>query len=518
MRKKLTGAERRQWVDLLLERYASTVWSSLTSHDEPLTDAEDAFVQVFVVAILRMTVEEARQPSEAFILDCIADVQQGSIPHVIVDEVPDETDSAEVTPAQAGKETSSIPSGLIIRTSQMMRANIAKNEALRHHRGPVWAQVGAAATVLVGLAGIAYGVSDGVLSHFKPSQPIAAKSSNSTVTTVPRDVGNLPVTTVATYTVSSKTYLDLSHVAVANNALFIGDLVETADNWPRITAFEERFDQGKSLVPSTGRPYSIELVPPAKHTTKSTSKTNSWQISKWSIHTMSHWLIAVVKWNDGTAATDEIDQVYAMNVSTGKFSLVRTLSPQTGVSNEFAVAVGANRIITQSALADTTGAPPLGLPIVVNGLTGQDPLRAFAQTSQIPASFGLMKSPIVTGDGLIFQGIAGKEATTSMNTATWYSLAWDGSLTRLYGPPIDGQKHWAIRGVTGSLWWVETTPDGQQDNGLQISMEPLTPTKPAVAARNLNNPVEQFGVSGAYMLWTEALDATHNRLVVVQVQ
>lgn len=85
MRKNLSGGERRNLVDKLLERYAADVWKAvLRRHDDAL-EAEEAFLQVFVVAILKLTRPEAVILSDGFIQSCIEQVESSSIPHRLLE-------------------------------------------------------------------------------------------------------------------------------------------------------------------------------------------------------------------------------------------------------------------------------------------------------------------------------------------------------------------------------------------------------------------------------------------------
>lgn len=423
-------------------------------------------------------------------------------------------DGAGGDPESDEAEQVQIPVSLLSRTVQVMRANIAMQEAMRHHRGPTWARVGVVALAIVGVGAAIYGGSSELASYMHPKLP-QSSSKQSQGPNLPRDVGDLPVTQAAIYQLPKGENVDLDHVAIDEGDVYFGVLQEPANSWPRISVYHHSFAMGSSLRVEDGNAYSFELVPPTART--GSTDDASWSIAQWSISAMRQWLVTVVTWTDQGPGQDQIVQIYAMNRSNGKYSIVDTIAPEKGVSNRAVVAVGDGEIAVQRGLSTVAGEAPLGLPIQLYSLSGTDPLRALTYEKSIPASFGLMQSPIVISNGLMFQGIAGKDTTSDNNTAVWYSLSQDGSLNRYYGPPVDGQAHWAVEGVSGSLWWVETTPDSSDNEEMQLLMAPLATTKASVAADNLNTPIDAFGVSGSYLAWVERVGGGSD-LVIARVQ
>ncbi|WAH38921.1 hypothetical protein [Alicyclobacillus dauci] len=512
LRKQMSGAERRQWVDRLLEQYAPLVWNSVATRYDSETEAEDAFVYIFTLIILKLNRHTIETLSEDWIRAMIDEGLQTTPPSLPPLEQEFKDEELHGQDGESGSCENPIPLHLNRRAQQMMRAQIAMQEALRHHKGPLWSKIGATVAVLVGIVGVGYGVSDRVYAHFHHTEPVEASSEQGNTGHV---VGELSATPVGLYQLPSLSTVDLNHVSVGQNALFVSRLAQSVDSWPRIDSDEHPFATADKPLGTPSNSFSMELVPPMQRSAKQGAK--GWQISSWRVEPMDHWLIGIVSWTDGSKGHG-VEQIYALNTDNGKYSLVQTLTPEAGVSNQFVVAVGDGRVIVQSGLDDGTGAPPLGLPILVYALNGSDPLHAWTQSGQIPASFGLMQTPIATADGIVFQGIVGKDETSAANTATWYELSWNGQLSHLYGPPVDGQSHWAVRGSTGTLWWVETTPDASQNHsGLQVSMAELGANKPSTAAKNLDTSVDGFAVDGSYMMWIVP-DGHQYRMVVAQAE
>ncbi|MFB5191063.1 hypothetical protein [Alicyclobacillus fastidiosus] len=522
MRTRMTGAERRQWVDKLLEQYTTFVWTYLTDHCESVQQAEDAFVYVFVQASDRLGTRAAREVTDDWMLALLKEAVDANPPHIAWEELVGEDERGDAIPRELGAElandgTVRVPGALIRRSAQLMRAHIARDEAMRHHRGPLGTKIGAVAVVIVGVAGVGYGLSDRWTNQLQERPAVSAKSSK-TANPSPHIGGDLPVSAVAMYQVSPSDNLDVTHLAVDSHAVYQGTLVLAADSWPRIDVSRHPFSTSNQKFGASGSAsYAMELVPPLQANNQ--VSTSSWQISEWQIEVMGNWIIGLVTWNDGRASDTDVEQIYALCTTNGKYSLVRTLAPEKGVENRFAVAVGDGKIIVQPGLDDGTGAAPLGLPIQIYTLRGTDPTRAWTELSQIPASFGLMESPVATGDGIVFQGIVGKADTSSDNVDTWYQLTWSGTLNRYDGPPVDGQMHWAVEGASGTPWWVETTPDASENHrGYQVSMAQLANDKSASPTKNLQNSVLQLTVDGSDLIWIQAEEKGDETLVVAQVE
>lgn len=531
----MTGAEKRYWVDKLLDDYGAGVWTTVVGHYESIEAAEEAFVYVFTLAIQRMEKRDIDSVSDRWFEDLSAEAMQSKLPKIshevdlvyVPDEEIDETlvdDGESSVNSQVPADSRDadkivVPPLLYRRTIQMMRAAIALDEAMQHHRGPLWIKIGAICVVALGFCGVGYGVSNRIYARLHHAAPKVASASQLNLSQV---AGNLPVTPVSIYQLSStQSSIDLSHFVVSMNEVYQGTLIQSADSWPQIRVDGFGFGTGDmTLTAAKEQSFNIELVPPLQQSKSSTANNANWTIVDWRLLSMSNrWLTAVVTWRNAASGVSDTMQIYALNVENSNYSLVDTLRPQSGVSNRFAVAVGDGKIVVQPALDDGTGSAPLGLPIEIYTLTGADPLHAWTQSSQIPASFGLMDNPIATKDGILFQGIVGKNPTSSSNSSVWYKMSWSGQLSRLQGPPVDGQSHWAVRGQSGALWWVETTPVADKDgSGYQVSMGRLASNQSTSAVKNLNNPIVRLSTSGDDVLWIENTSGNKPRLVVAAVQ
>ncbi|GEO25869.1 hypothetical protein AAC03nite_16540 [Alicyclobacillus acidoterrestris] len=519
MRTRMTGAERRQWVDKLLEEYAAVAWAYLVAECDTVEQAEDAFVYAFILANERLA-EAHVEPVEDWMMEILREaVREAPVDSDWREQLVDaDGQVAEVKDAVAQGESLRVPQALIQRSVQMMRANIARDEAMRHHRGPLWTKVGAALAVVVGIAGVGYGVSDKWARHFQNRPPVSAQA-DATEKAVAHLGGDLPVSPVAVYQLDASTHLDVNHLAVNKNSLYQGTLVLSADSWPRIEVSQQPFStKGVTLGGNVNATYTFELVPPLQASGKKSD--DAWEISNWHIEVMGNWIVGVISWNDGGSSDTNVQQIYALSTKSGKYSLVDTLAPQHGVENRFEVAVGDGKIVVQPGLDDGSSAP-LGLPIQIYTLKGDDPTHAWTEDSQIPASFGLMQTPVVTQQGIIFQGIAGKAQTSSDNVDTWYELTWDGTMNHYDGPPVDGQVHWAVVGSSGTAWWVETTPDASDSHqGYQVSMAQLSDDKSnGSPTKSLAQPVLQLAVDNGNLIWLQqGTDKDEDTLVVAQVE
>ncbi|MCL6443246.1 MAG: hypothetical protein K6T83_07295, partial [Alicyclobacillus sp.] len=100
----------------------------------------------------------------------------------------------------------------------------------------------------------------------------------------------------------------------------------------------------------------------------------------------------------------------------------------------------------------------------------------------------------------------GEQAARSGVNTVWYRVSWSGRLTRWLGPPDDGQPHWAVEGASGTVYWVETTPDRDNPRQVQVLMSPLSdPDHPArTPASSLDGPVSSFTVSGRHLVWVQS--------------
>lgn len=536
MKKYMTGAEKRFWIEYLLDAYAPLVWRLVEERYESTREAEDAFVYVFTLAISRLDRLAATNLSESWFESLTTEAMQSTPPALPHDDGEtaaierhldgvdiEEASEDETEPVSSNNDDLErpFPGYLYQRAVQMMRASIATQEAMKHHRGTPWTKLGALSVVVIGVCGIGYGVSGRLMARFHPPTQQSSMTRQSVWSNV---AGNLPVTPLSVYALTPSSTLNLAHFSVGSNALYGGALVQSADSWPEIHVSRYMFTEtNKNMSSAKTQSFKIELVPPLKQPAKksTTSSNGNWQIGNWQLDWLdSRWLIAIVDWHNGGSTGPPTKQIYGLNLANRTYSLLDTLRPQTGVANRFVVAVGDGRVVVQPALDDGTGASVLGLSIEVYTMNGSDPLHAWTkQKTQIPASFGLMESPIATKTGLVFQGIAGKTSTPSSNSSVWYEMSWGGQLSSLQGPPVDGQSHWAVMGQSGDLWWAETTPvAAKAGSGYQVSMGKLAASPSTTAVKNLSSSVAQLSVSGSHLMWIEQSTGNGKRLVVGQVQ
>lgn len=114
------------------------------------------------------------------------------------------------------------------------------------------------------------------------------------------------------------------------------------------------------------------------------------------------WGIVVANWVPQGASGESVIQLYALYLPTGKASLVKTFD-NNSASDQTVVAVGAGKVVVQSAIesnpAQAQEQASLSLPVDVYTLTGHIPSQALGEPKHIPAPFGLMEDPVITGGG-----------------------------------------------------------------------------------------------------------------------
>lgn len=413
-----------------------------------------------------------------------------------------------------------IPHWLRIRASQQVRATVAQMAAERRHRGPTWLVYATGLTCVFSLAAIGLGVPRG---HRAVSSTAGSVPTVETAKGLPDALQHLPGTVQAQFQLPDNFPIhDLDHMAIGKDAVYLSTLEQHKDKWATIQVNGCDFNQTGSPLTSVEKHLaSVETVPPLTAGQDPKSAHANWTIQDWSIHFNNLWAVVLVDWAQGTDKSTAMTQVYDLYLPTGKSSLVKSIGTEKQ-PNEVVVTAGGGKIIVQSGIQGkaSAGANPLiGLPIDVYTLSGTEPLRALTGPTEISAPFGLMVHPTVTGGTLAFQGIAGQPDDSTAANATWYTLSWDGQLSRYAGPPLDGRPHWAVRGSTGKLWWCETTPDPAKQENIQVLMAPMVDasTAPQVAASSLSGSVQFFTVSGESMAWVQT---TKNiaQLVVESVQ
>ena len=206
--------------------------------------------------------------------------------------------------------------------------------------------------------------------------------------------------------------------------------------------------------------------------------------------------IVVAKWVPHGASGESVTQLYALYLPTGKASLVKTFDNKSA-SDQTVVAVGAGKVVVQSAIDGAADQPQgqasLSLPVDVYTLSGHIPLQALGEPKHIPAPFGLMEDPVITGDRSYFRGSGTSPA----------GREYQFNLVRLVLGRLIGPLRWssagrstalASGGASGALWWAETTPDDSHQTSMQVLMHPLTGTDAAnqTPAQTLAQVVQFF--------------------------
>lgn len=418
-----------------------------------------------------------------------------------------------------------VPPLLRARTSHLLHATAAQVEAEVRHRGPHWTKYGMGVMGTLAVAAMAYGL-------YRPSvKPLSEGSAPAVVTTannghLPTSLQNLPVTVVGQFRLThADVSMSLDHASVNTSTLYLPELKSQPDTWPSIrVAGVSLAATGRTLDSVMNRVGQIDLVPPlvppSSAKTVLSVGTLAWTIKKWDFTVTGQWGIAVVTWASTQAAGDSLTQVYALYLPSEKSSLVKSLATKAGSANYYTVAVGDGKVVIQTGInSPTPGSPAVSLPLDVYTLNGTSPGHVLDMARQLPAPFGLMMEPVITGDTLVFQGIAGQPDPANAVSATWYTLGWNGQLTTYVGPPIDAQPHWAVKGNGGTLWWVETTPDMTNRNYVQVLMGQLVApgSGQQVAAQSLSQSVRSLRVTGQYVMWLQATEDVP-QLVVTQVQ
>lgn len=399
-----------------------------------------------------------------------------------------------------------IPEWLRTRTSQQIRATFAQLAADKRHRGPTWLMYATIATCVFSCAAIGYGLEKGHAT----TAVVTNTNHLETAPGLPSPLQNLPGSVLAQFQLPAAFSLhNLDHVAIGKNALYWASLQQRSDAWPTIVLQASDFgDSGKSLIDVEKNVAAVKIIPPmAPQPPQSKPTPPDWTIQDWRMDISDPWAVVQVHWGQRADKNSTVTQIYSVYIPTGKSSLVKTIGTQK-LPTGSVVTAGDGKVIIQSSIRGKASEDTntlIGLPLDVYTLTGTDSLRALGGPNQIAAPFGLMVRPNITGGTLVFQGIAGQPDDATATNATWYTLSWDGQLSRYAGPPLDGRPHWALRGVSGKLWWCETTPDGANANNIQVLMAPLEDESGAqqVAAQTLSGSVQYFTVSGESMAWVQ---------------
>jgi DNA-directed RNA polymerase specialized sigma24 family protein len=414
-----------------------------------------------------------------------------------------------------------VPDWLRIRSSQQVRATLAQMNAERRHRGPQWLFYATIATCVFSVLAVGIGTS-------RMGSSASVLTSNQTspqpVKGLPAPLENLPGNVLAQFELPSDFSLkNLDHMMISKDAVYLATLNQSTGKWPAIQISAYDFSAtGSGISQAEKHIATVETTPPVLQSQNTQqTKTTNWVISDWQVHVSDAWAVLIVHWAEDTDKNTTVTQVYTLYLPSGHANLVKSIGPQKQ-PNESVVAAGDGKVIVQSSIQGNSAQGPkaiIGLPIDVYTLTGTTPIRALTGPTEISAPFGLMVHPILTGGTLVFQGIAGEPDDATATNATWYTLSWDGQLSRYAGPPLDGRPHWAVRGQDGKFWWCETTPDGTNQSNMQVLMAPLEDSSSAqqVAAQSLNGSVSFFTVSGESMAWVQTTNHV-TQLVIESVQ
>ncbi|RIV29196.1 hypothetical protein D2Q93_01075 [Alicyclobacillaceae bacterium I2511] len=388
------------------------------------------------------------------------------------------------------------------RIRQLVTAAAAMVAAEKRQMGSNGVRFVFAALIALGAGLTGYGI-DGW--HQEQKGITIGTTANEAVKGLPQTLRNLPVNIIAQFRLSNTAdAIPLNHIAAADNGIYLAKLHLPTSSWPSIELSLCPYSaSGKSLESYETSAGKMDMVPPLTNP-KTTAENSDWTVGDWQVGITGDWMVTWVRWQPGTPQELPVTQVYLMYLPTQHAGLVQSLELSKG-RDLLTLAVGSGRLVEQYGFhTSTSNTGVSGLPISVYTLRGKLPLQALGKPVQIPAPFGLMADAEVRSGELIFQGIVGQTPGVS-DKATWYSLSWDGQLTKLTGPPLDGQPHWALRGISGRLWWVETTPANGDKRQWQVLMGQVS--SPAgldqSAAYTLNGTVSDFTVSEDRLVWIQ---------------
>lgn len=545
------SVENKQAVESLMDAYGSFVLRLMYAFTEDHDAAQAFYMEVFLQAYRRIAHSKRLIGDKEWLLNLsltllrsaledpvellestqrqVADLDRRSLAVRLLEwermSKSDRLSKSEDLMTSQDLENVQVPLLLRARTSRLLHATTAQVDAEIRHRGPNWTKYGMGVMGTLAVIAIAYGI-------YRPSvKPLSEGNARAIVTTdtashLPATLQNLPVTVLGQFRLTkADASLALDHVSVNTSTLYLPELKSQPDTWPSIGVNAVSLAAtGRTLDSVITKVGQIDLVPPLVPPSSVKNAlsvgTLAWNIKKWDFTVTGEWGIAVVTWTSTQAETDSLTQVYALYLPSEKSSLVKSLATKAGTANYYTVSVGDGKVVIQTGIkSPTPGSPAVSLPLDVYTLNGTSPAHALDMARQVAAPFGLMMAPVVTGDTLVFQGIAGQPDPQNAVSATWYTFGWNGQLTTYVGPPIDGQPHWAVKGSGGTLWWVETTPDMTNRNDVQVLMGQLVApgSGQQVAAQSLSQSVLGLRVTGQYVVWVQET-ADVPQLVVTQVQ
>jgi hypothetical protein len=409
-----------------------------------------------------------------------------------------------------------VPAAVQVRSRKVLLASLAAMHAERRHQGPRWLKYGMVSLAALSAGAIAFGVTR---NNTPPVVSVSAPRPQ--VSSLPKPLGNFQGAIVAQFALPQDIRnLSLDHLVLTKDAVYLPELKLATDTWPSILVKKcEMKKSGEALLDNLKTVAEVDLIPPVRPagSAKRTIDTTSWEIKDWQFYVTGPWGVAAVRWAFSDHSAESITQLYAVYLPTGKSGLVKVFDAKTP-DEATVVAVGDGKVVIQSSV-DSGGEQSgthasLSLPIDVYTLSGNVPLKALGEAKHIPAPFGLMQKPVITGGTLVFQGVQGQPEREDSN-ATWYALSWDGQLSRYVGPPVDGQPHWAVKGTSGTIWWAETTPADSKPDSVQVLMSPcgVDGEVSQTPATTLSEPVKFFTASNEYVAWVQDTDNT-TQLVV----
>jgi len=502
----------KQYVEALMDEHGLYVYNQVLRLVRDESRAQDLWIQVFVLTLKDKKLFKNRVSLEKY-MD-----HQVQIVFLQEDQQLDPSSLGGIQ--EDGKE---LPNTLRRRGSKVIQATSVAELAASALRGPSWTKYAAIVTVLFGAAAVAVGFQHGPVVADLAAFNLHGNTASSDIIGEP--LKDLPVGVAADYRLTgANSRLQLFHVAIDNQIVYLPSLQEQVDAWPEIKLNGVPFSKGQTLhlhlygtidlLPPTIRPPAVNLA----NTAATNGLPAEWKISTWNIAVTNQWAIGIVHWEWSGKPSFFITQTYAMYVSSGTSNLVLTL-PMQPAANLDTVTVGAGKVVVQSSVSSGTGSPTsiLGLPLEVYTLTGTVPLKVFGLPKEVVNPIGFLSHPFVTSRGIYYTtDSASVNAFGQANGYdTWYKLSFSGKVTSLVGPPMDGQPHWIVEG--NSLWWVETTPDTQHTTGsVDVLMGPVNGgATTANATRTLSGSVRAFAVTNPYLLWVQSQNGS-NQLVVTQ--
>lgn len=522
MTKRTSLAARRQSVEMLVDVYGVELYQYVCPR---LPDEErvwQLYVQIWMRAYRTLHSRLARRDHRKWLRAIADDLLVGTgaeAPLPASDEACEHGLQSTDGDRLGGVETASpsLPSALKHRVSQVLLATQAELDAERAYHGPTWVAFAVSATLLAALGLISYGVyrSPRLIGFFSNHGSTAGE-----VTNLAPAWRGLPTTVVAQFGLAdTDTKFDVTHVGVTTDTLYLPTLSRPPQGRPswrlniNACSLQRSGQPLESVIKHVG---SLPIAPPT--TVVNQTAANDWAVVDWRFQASGPWVLALVNWANAQIPNSGVNQLYAMYVPDRKSALVATFQQQTGLADVYEVAMGDGRVTLQSGFTSPSPGGQftiVGLPIKVYRLQGSDPTNVLSSPVQLREPGGLLNQPTITGPGIVFQGFDGESEPNNRVNVNWYTLSWNGQITKWNGPPLDGQPHFAVEGRSGTAYWVETTPDRTEPGSVQVLMAPLTPAvSTAPAASTLSASVQGLAVSGPYVVWVQTNNAKPQLVVL----